>query len=111
VLNRWARFVYGPLLDDRTRPIQERRAEPEGPRLVDSVHQDLRRMGGIAPPRAFVFMDRAAVGLGSVFMHLKAEINWHRVFHELIDDFDEAVLAERQRDALVRAGVPLAADG
>jgi predicted unusual protein kinase regulating ubiquinone biosynthesis (AarF/ABC1/UbiB family) len=111
VLNRWARFVYGPLLDDRTRPIQERRAEPEGPRLVDSVHQDLRRMGGIAPPRAFVFMDRAAVGLGSVFMHLKAEINWHRLFHELIDDFDEAVLAERQRDALVRAGVPLAADG
>src|SRR6516165_4272212 len=29
VLNRWARFVYGPLLDDRIRPIQERRGEPE----------------------------------------------------------------------------------
>ena len=110
VLNRWARFVYGPLLDDRIRPIQERAkgstAEPEGPRLVDSVHQDIRRLGGIAPPRAFVFMDRAAVGLGSVFMHLKAEINWHRLFHELIDDFDEAVLARRQRAALDRAGVP-----
>ena len=106
VLNRWARFVYGPLLDDRTRPIQERRAEPEGPRLVDSVHGDIRRLGGIAPPRAFVFMDRAAVGLGSVFMHLKAEINWHRLFHELIDDFDEATLARRQRAALKRAGVP-----
>src|SRR5215469_1923106 len=38
VLNRWARFVYGPLLEDRVRPIQERREEPEGPRLVDSVH-------------------------------------------------------------------------
>jgi predicted unusual protein kinase regulating ubiquinone biosynthesis (AarF/ABC1/UbiB family) len=108
VLNRWARFVYGPLLDDRIRPIQERRAEPEGPRLVDSVHKDIRRLGGIAPPRAFVFMDRAAVGLGSVFLHLKAEINWHRLFHELIDDFDEAVLARRQRDALDRAGVPTA---
>jgi predicted unusual protein kinase regulating ubiquinone biosynthesis (AarF/ABC1/UbiB family) len=110
VLNRWARFVYGPLLDDRTRPIQEKprgaNTEPEGPRLVDSVHQDIRRLGGIAPPRAFVFMDRAAVGLGSVFMHLKAEINWHRLFHELIDDFDEAVLAKRQRAALDRAGVP-----
>ena len=106
VLNRWARFVYGPLLDDRTRPIQERRAEPEGPRLVDSVHKDIRRLGGIAPPRAFVFMDRAAIGLGSVFLHLKAEINWHRLFHELIDDFDEAVLARRQRAALDRAGVP-----
>jgi len=109
VLNRWARFVYGPLLDDRTRPIQERKgpgAEPEGPRLVDSVHQDIRRLGGIAPPRAFVFMDRAAVGLGSVFMHLRAEINWHRLFHELIDDFDETALARRQQAALKRAGVP-----
>ena len=106
VLNRWARFVYGPLLDDRVRPIQERRGEPEGPRLVDSVHQDIRRLGGIAPPRAFVFMDRAAIGLGSVFWHLKAEINWHRLFHELIEDFDEAVLAKRQRAALDRAGVP-----
>ena len=112
VLNRWARFVYSPLLDDRTRPIQERpkgpKAEPEGPRLVDSVHKDVRRLGGIAPPRAFVFMDRAAVGLGSVFLHLRAEINWHRLFHELIDDFDEAVLARRQRGALDRAGVPSA---
>jgi len=114
VLNRWARFVYGPLLDDRTRPIQERpkgsKAEPEGPRLVDSVHQEIRRLGGIAPPRAFVFMDRAAIGLGSVFWHLQAEINWHRLFHELIDDFDEAALAERQRAALDRAGVPSAED-
>jgi hypothetical protein len=110
VLNRWARFVYGPLLDDRIRPIQERRGEPEGPRLVDSVHQEIRRLGGIAPPRAFVFMDRAAIGLGSVFWHLKAEINWHRLFHELIDDFDETVLAKRQRAALDRAGVPMTED-
>jgi predicted unusual protein kinase regulating ubiquinone biosynthesis (AarF/ABC1/UbiB family) len=106
VLNRWARFVYGPLLDDRARLIQERAGPPEGPRVVDSVHRDLRRLGGIAPPRAFVFMDRAAIGLGSVFLHLKAKINWYRVFHDLIDDFDESVLAERQRTALARAGVP-----
>ena len=91
VLNRWARFVYGPLLDDRDRMIQER-AKPgaDGQHLIDDVHRDLRRLGGIAPPRAFVFMDRAAVGLGSVFLHLQARINWHRLFHELIEDFDEA---------------------
>jgi predicted unusual protein kinase regulating ubiquinone biosynthesis (AarF/ABC1/UbiB family) len=108
VLNRWARFVYGPLLDDRDRMIQER-AKPgnDGRSLVDSVHQDVRRLGGIAPPRAFVFMDRAAIGLGSVFLHLQAKVNWHRLFHELIDDFDEKVLAERQKEALTRAGVPL----
>jgi predicted unusual protein kinase regulating ubiquinone biosynthesis (AarF/ABC1/UbiB family) len=107
VLNRWASFVYGPLLDDRDRMIQER-AKPgaDGRGLVDSVHQDVRRLGGIAPPRAFVFMDRAAIGLGSVFLHLQAKVNWYRLFHELIDDFDENVLAERQTAALTRAGVP-----
>ena len=113
VLNRWAAFVYGPLLDDRARMIQEKKAQPpaqpgahDGRGLVDSVHRDIRRLGGIAPPRAFVFMDRAAIGLGSVFLHLKAEVNWHRLFHEMIDDFDEQVLAERQQQALDRAGVP-----
>jgi predicted unusual protein kinase regulating ubiquinone biosynthesis (AarF/ABC1/UbiB family) len=107
VLNRWARFVYGPLLDDRARPIQEpRRRDDAAEPLVDSVHRDLRRLGGVRPPREFVFMDRAAVGLGSVFLHLKAEINWHRLFHELIDDFDEGALAARQKAALAAAGVP-----
>src|SRR5438874_5014314 len=112
VLNRWAAFVYGPLLDDTARMIQERakpgaaNLNPDGRSLVDDVHRDIRRLGGIAPPRAFVFMDRAAIGLGSVFLHLKAKINWHRLFHELIDDFDEGVLAERQKKALKRAGVP-----
>ena len=114
VLNRWAAFVYGPLLDDRARMIQEKRkggpaSEPaaqDGRSLVDSVHRDIRRLGGIAPPRAFVFMDRAAIGLGSVFLHLNAKVNWHRLFHEMIDDFDEHVLAERQLQALRQAGVP-----
>jgi hypothetical protein len=50
-------------------------------------------------------MDRAAVGLGSVFLRLKAEINWHDLFHELIDGFDEKKLAARQKQALKQAGV------
>jgi hypothetical protein len=54
-------------------------------------------------------MDRAAIGLGSVFLHLKAEINWHRLFHELIQDFDEKTLARRQAAALKAAHVPPAA--
>jgi predicted unusual protein kinase regulating ubiquinone biosynthesis (AarF/ABC1/UbiB family) len=107
VLNRWARFVYGPLLDDRARLIQEQRGrDADAETLVESVHRDIRRLGGVRPPREFVFVDRAAVGLGSVFLHLKAEINWHRLFHELIDDFDEAALAARQKAALAAAGVP-----
>jgi hypothetical protein len=51
-------------------------------------------------------MDRAAIGLGSVFLHLKAEINWYRLFHELIEDFDETALSARQQAALKAAGVP-----
>jgi len=39
-------------------------------------------------------------------MHLKAEVNWHRMFHGLIDDFDADALARRQKNALKAAGVP-----
>jgi hypothetical protein len=45
-------------------------------------------------------MDRAAIGLGSVFLHLKAEINWYQMFHDLIADFDVKALAKRQKAAL-----------
>jgi len=107
VLNIWAEFVYAPLLRDEVARIQESESGLYGAQVASRVHRELRRIGGITPPREFVFMDRAAIGLGSVFMHLKAEINWHRLFHDLIDDFDEAVLAERQRAALSAAGVPL----
>ena len=34
-------------------------------------------------------MDRAAIGLGSVFLHLGAELNWYKIFNELIEGFDE----------------------
>ena len=50
-------------------------------------------------------MDRAAVGLGSVFLHLRAEINWHRLFQELIGDFDIDTLQTRQKNALKKAGI------
>ena len=45
-------------------------------------------------------MDRAAVGLGSVFMHLKAEVNWYQIFHQLIQNFDEKKLNQRQQKTL-----------
>jgi hypothetical protein len=110
VLNRWARFIYAPLLEDRKRRIQEKEDEDGiyGRELAEDVHRQLRRLGGVKPPREFVFMDRAALGLGSVFTHLKAEINWHRLFHELIEDFDPEGLETRQKKGLAAAGVPLA---
>ena len=107
VLNIWAQFVYAPLLRDEVARIQESDSGVYGAQVASRVHRELRALGGVTPPREFVFMDRAAIGLGSVFMHLKAEINWHRLFRGLIDDFDENILAERQRDALTDARVPL----
>ena len=108
VLNHWARFLYAPLLKDQVQTIQEDMGAMYGAEVAAKVHRELRRLGGVTPPREFVLMDRAAIGLGSVFTHLKAEVNWHRLFHDLIDDFDEKALARRQKKALKAARVPLA---
>jgi predicted unusual protein kinase regulating ubiquinone biosynthesis (AarF/ABC1/UbiB family) len=105
VLNRWAAFLYGPLMDDRPRRLTEGLAEGHGRDMAQNVFGELRRLGGVRPPREFVFMDRAAIGLGAVFIHLRASINWHRVFESLIDNFDVDALASRQQAALRQAGL------
>ena len=107
-LNLWAEFVYAPLLEDRPRRIQEfESGGVYGLEVAEEVHRRLREHGGVTPPREFVFMDRAAIGLGGVFLHLKAEINWHRMFHELIEDYELAKLARRQAKVLKKIGLPL----
>ena len=99
VLNIWAKFIYAPLLDDRVRSIQtDDGVYSRG--MAQKIREELHKIGGVAPPPEFVLMDRAAVGLGSVFTHLEAEINWHQIFHELIDGFDEQKVAENQSKAL-----------
>ena len=108
VLNDWARFLYEPLLQDRVRRIQEQDDTRYGQAVAERVHAGLKRTGGVRPPREFVLMDRSAIGLGSVFMRLRAELNWSQLFQELIADFDADALAARQAAALVEAGVPLA---
>ena len=106
VLNHWARFVYSPLMEDKTRRIQETNSGVYGREVVEKVHAELRRLNGVRPPREFVLMDRAAIGLGSVFLHLRAEINWYRLFHELIEGFDPQEVARRQAEVMTAAGVP-----
>ena len=105
VLNRWAAFLYGPLMDDRPRRLTEGMAEGYGREMAQNVFGELRKMGGVRPPREFVFMDRAAIGLGSVFIHLRASINWHRLFEGMIESFDMEALAGRQDAALREAGL------
>jgi predicted unusual protein kinase regulating ubiquinone biosynthesis (AarF/ABC1/UbiB family) len=105
VLNLWAEFIYAPLMEDKVQKIQESETGHYGAQVADKVHTELRKLGGVRPPREFVMMDRAAVGLGSVFMHLKAEINWYRLFHDLVGDFDTAALEQRQTQALTAVGL------
>ena len=109
-MNMWARFIYGPLLDDRERTIAEGTTPAEyGRREAFGVHRILKEKGPVTVPREFVFMDRAAIGLGGVFLHLDAKQNWHRLFNEQMADFDVTAVADRQRAAFVAAGVPLPA--
>ena len=103
-LHLWAEFIYAPLLEDKPRAIHDE-GSMYGARVASKVHARLRELGGVTVPREFVFMDRAAIGLGSVFMHLGAEVNWHRLFKELIAGFDVDKLAERQADALAEVGL------
>jgi predicted unusual protein kinase regulating ubiquinone biosynthesis (AarF/ABC1/UbiB family) len=108
VLNMWARFLYEPLTQDRVRRIQESDDPQFGREVAQRVHAGLQRTGGVMSPREFVLMDRSALGLGGVFLRLRAELNWSKLFHELTDGFNEAELAARQAAALAEAGVPLA---
>ena len=112
VLNIWAGFIYGPLLEDRVRPVAEGVKPSEyGRREVYRVHMGLKEKGPVRVPREFVFMDRAAVGLGAVFLHLAAEMNFYREFNEVIDDFKLSETADRQREAFTAVGVPLPTAG
>jgi predicted unusual protein kinase regulating ubiquinone biosynthesis (AarF/ABC1/UbiB family) len=108
ILNIWARFIYGPLLDDRVRTVADGVAPGEyGRRQAFEVHKALKEKGPVVVPREFVFMDRAAVGLGAVFLHLRAELNYHRLFEAEIERFSLETLARHQADALNRAGLAL----
>lgn len=105
-LNIWSRFIYAPLLEDRSRLIEETNTGREGRETAARVHAELRKIGGgVRIPREFVFMDRAAIGLGSVFLRLRAEVNWHQLFHALIKDFDEKTLAKNQTRLLKVEGL------
>ncbi|MCZ8184500.1 MAG: AarF/ABC1/UbiB kinase family protein [Beijerinckiaceae bacterium] len=106
VLTIWAKFIYGPLLDDRTRTIADGISPGAyGRNEAARVHQELKAKGPVTIPREFVFMDRAAIGLGGVFLHLDAELNFYRLFNTEIDGFSVDTVAARQADAFERVGL------
>jgi predicted unusual protein kinase regulating ubiquinone biosynthesis (AarF/ABC1/UbiB family) len=106
VLNIWASFLYAPLMEDAPRLINAADKPGDyGRETARKVHAELKRLGPITPPREFVFMDRAAIGLGGVFLHLQAQVNWYRLFQEVIDGFSVEVMVAEQNQALAHAGL------
>jgi predicted unusual protein kinase regulating ubiquinone biosynthesis (AarF/ABC1/UbiB family) len=105
-LTLWARFIYGPLLDDRVRTIADDVPPAEyGRREAFEVRKRLKTLGPVLVPREFVFMDRAAIGLGAAFLHLRAELNYGRMFEESIANFSVEALSARQATALESVGL------
>lgn len=106
VLNIWARFIYGPLLTDRVRAIADGVSPAEyGRQEAFRVQKALKELGPVTVPREFVFMDRAAIGLGGVFLHLRAELNFYRLFNEQIDGFEVKKISDSQRTVLAKTGL------
>jgi predicted unusual protein kinase regulating ubiquinone biosynthesis (AarF/ABC1/UbiB family) len=105
-LNIWARFIYGPLLEDRVRTVADGVSPGAyGRREAFQVKQALETQGPVTVPREFVFMERAAIGLGAAFLRLGAELNWRRLFEASLEGFSADALAERQSAALTRVGL------
>jgi predicted unusual protein kinase regulating ubiquinone biosynthesis (AarF/ABC1/UbiB family) len=112
VLSLWARFIFNPLLDDRVRVVDDGVPAAEyGIKQANEVFAKLKALGGVRPPREFVFMDRAAIGLGGALIRLGARLNFHKLFEEEIAEFDVGELAARQKKAFKAAGVPLPSAG
>ncbi|MGI9372439.1 MAG: ABC1 kinase family protein [Hyphomicrobiales bacterium] len=108
IINIWARFIYGPLMDDRVRLIADGVKPGEyGRREAFTVHKALKEKGPVQIPREFVFMDRAAIGLGGVFIHLSAEMNFYQLFNEAIENFSLDEVTKQQHNAISSAGLPI----
>ena len=105
-LNIWARFIYGPLLEDRVRTVADGVSPGAyGRKEAFEVRKRLKEKGPVTIPREFVFMDRAAIGLGAAYLRLGAELNYHQLFEESLEGFTEESVAARQGEALSKAGL------
>lgn len=83
-MTEWAKLLFDPLLDNCVRAIQIRSGN-YGWKIAQKIHKELDRLGGLKVPREFVFMDRAAVGIGSVLMRIGSQANWHQLFEEILE--------------------------
>jgi len=103
-LTIWARFLLGPLLEDRERAVADEEVGSYGRAEAREVRGRLRQFGPVKLPREFVFMHRAALGLSGAFLHLRARVNFHQLFEEALKDFSAESVAARQFALLAEVG-------
>ena len=103
----WARFICGPILDDRVRTTADGVSPSEyGRKEIGQAMRALRAEGGgLLIPREFVFLERATIGLGGAFLRLGARLNYHRLYEEAIAGFDPDAVARRQAEGLKAVGL------
>ena len=100
ILNLWASYIYGPLLENKRRFIQGDGKKGYGFAIANKVYKELKQIGGVEPPKEFVFIDRAAIGMGSLFMKLNVRLNWYELFNNLIKDFELNHIKKKQEEIL-----------
>ena len=93
----------GATVDQMARDVTTFLAWASEPEM--EVRKRLKSLGPVLIPREFVFMDRAAIGLGAAFLHLRAELNFGQMFAESVEGFSPESLAERQSKALALVGL------
>ncbi|CAE7205106.1 yjbG [Symbiodinium microadriaticum] len=105
-LSHWAGFIMGPLMDDRVRTIADGILPSQyGRKELIEVREKIRPLSTVVPPKEYLFLDRAAIGLGGVFIHLGAELNWHQLFEEAMQDYNASTLPDAQAAALAAQGL------
>jgi hypothetical protein len=62
----------------------------------------------VTVPREFVFMDRAAIGIGGAFLHLDARLNFFRLYNDSLEGFSTEEVGRRQQTALAAVGLEAA---
>jgi hypothetical protein len=98
--------MFAPLLDRRVRRIAEGvKASEYGRREVWRMKEKLAEHGPVAIPREFVFMDRAAIGLGAAFLRLDAELNFAALFDAAVAGFSVEAMTARRAAALGAVGL------
>lgn len=95
-MRAWVKLAFAATLDDRERPIGDPAALSGGMKQVFDMKMQLREGDPVRPPREFVFISRALIGIGAALVQLDARLNWHRLYEALIADFRPQSLAERQ---------------